>query len=112
MFAEDARVNSSRGNKLFDESDPTDRNYHNPANPGAPLCSSDTDSWEPPAMVKGDIARALFYMAVRYEGDTSAEQDLKLTDRLSVISSATNYMGRLTTLLLWHQLDPVDDRER
>ena len=71
---------------------------------------------------RGDVARALFYMDVRYAGGThqsgAAEPDLILTDNVSLItSSATGgnlsvaYMGRLSTLLQWHAADPVDARE-
>jgi hypothetical protein len=35
-----------------------------------------------------------------------------LTDATNQISTATNFMGRLATLLRWHQEDPVDARER
>jgi endonuclease I len=71
---------------------------------------------------RGDIARALFYMDVRYEGGThqngSAEPDLILTDTVSLITnSATGnntsvaYMGKLSVLLQWHAQDPVDGKE-
>ncbi len=58
------------------------------------------------------MARSLFYMDVRYEGDRANEQDLKLTDAVTEISSSTNFMGRLQTLLAWHQTHPVDESER
>jgi hypothetical protein len=60
--------------------------------------------------VKGDIARALFYMAIRYTGDTSSEPSLYLTDAAG-ITSTTNFMGRLSTLLRWTQADLVDAAE-
>ena len=56
---EDANVNSARGNKFFDTSDPGDRNYSAPATPEALLATTDTDSWEPPEAVKGAVARSL-----------------------------------------------------
>ncbi len=43
------------------------------------LAPSDTQSWEPPDAVKGDIARSLFYMDIHYDGDAPNEPDLKLT---------------------------------
>ena len=104
-------INSTRSNKFYDYSDPADLSYKNPAHTNAPLASSDSDSWEPPDEVKGDIARSLFYMDVRYEGD-AGETDLVLTDHTELISSSTNLMGRFTTLIQWHQADPVDDTER
>ena len=51
---------------------------------------------------RGDTARIVFYMYVRYDG-------LKLTSNVSEIDSLT--MGNLATLLTWNELDPVDDFE-
>lgn len=59
--------------------------------------------------MKGDIARAIFYMDIRYEGDNN-EPDLELIEEEA--SSGCDCMGWLSTLLEWHQLDRVDDRER
>jgi hypothetical protein len=61
--------------------------------------------------VKGDIARALFYMATRYIGDVGNEPALHLTDTTAQITSTTNFMGRLNTLLRWSQSDAVDAAE-
>ncbi|MDP3131074.1 MAG: endonuclease, partial [Bacillota bacterium] len=59
--------------------------------------------------IKGDVARMLFYMAVRYAGE-SGEPDLELVNGLTDALSAN--IGDLATLLLWNELDPVDDSER
>ena len=67
----------------------------------------DGDSWQPPADEQGDIARALFYMAVRYDGDDEHTTDLELGTLPSKTSA-----GHLPTLLRWNALDPPDDRER
>lgn len=71
---------------------------------------------------KGDVARAMFYMDVRYEGGThgitgAAEPDLILTDNAqAIVSTGGNasiaYMGLLAVLVQWHAEDPVDARER
>ncbi|MDA7605560.1 endonuclease [Verrucomicrobiales bacterium] len=107
----DSNVNSSRGNKHFDESDPDSRYYKFPSHPEAILCSSDNNSWSPPESLKGDIARAMFYMDIRYEGKSS-EPDLELTDDLAEITSSNSKMGSLKTLLIWHMLDPVSEEEK
>lgn len=111
LRAEDTTVNSSRGNKYYDVSLPADVGYRRPAHAESPLCAADNDSWEPPDVVKGDIARALFYMSVRYTGDVAGEPRLTLTDAMSQVSATTNLMGRLSTLLKWHAADPVSAEE-
>ncbi len=93
----DVTVNSARGNLDFDEG--------GTKHPLATNCKYTTTSWEPPDQVKGDIARMLFYMAVRYEGD-HGEIDLELND--TVNRGQAPYMGKLATLLKWHEQDPVD----
>ena len=111
LRAEDATVNSSRGNKFYDIGNVFDPNFRNPAHEEALDCVSDTDSWSPPFVSRGDVARAMFYMDVRYSGE-DGEPDLILTSNLSHIQSDTNFMGRLAMLLRWHIEDPVDDAER
>lgn len=69
---------------------------------------------------KGDIARAVLYMAIRYEGGDDpntgqSEPDLELTDdrsKIVITSASPAYMGLLSTLLAWHQADPPDAGER
>lgn len=111
LRAADMNVNSARGNKLYDESDRTDPRFKEPAHAEAPATSTDGDSWEPPDEVKGDIARALFYMDVRYEGGGVGDPQLVLTDDLVRINSAATFMGRVSTLIQWHRTDPVDAEE-
>lgn len=113
LRAEDSTVNSSRGNKFYDIADINDPNFRNPAHGEALGCESDTDSWSPPLSVRGDIARALFYMDVRYAGNPqNGEPDLVLTDNIEEIDSESEKMGRLSTLLLWHIQDPVSSEEQ
>ncbi len=70
---------------------------------------------------KGEMARAIFYMAIRYEGGVDPtsgqnEPQLELTDNRSQIVQSNNYsqtayMGLLADLLAWHLADPPDAAE-
>jgi len=80
--AEDGPENSSRGNKDYGE-------YMGP--------TGNQGSW------RGDVARAVFYMAVRYNA-------------LSVVNgnpanTTVGQLGDLALLLQWNQTDPKDDFE-
>jgi cysteine-rich repeat protein len=71
---------------------------------------------------RGDVARAILYMDVRYEGGTHGftgfvEPDLRLTDDKGLIQTTgvnalVAYMGMLTVLVQWHEEDPPDAKER
>ena len=103
LFPSVNKVNAMRGNLIFDESD---KRADTPKE--APLCSFDNDSWEPPDQVKGDLARAVFYMDVRYDGSDTAE-DISLGNEPA---PEDGRFAKLSTLLQWHQQDPVSDDER
>ncbi|HET8942259.1 MAG TPA: endonuclease [Rudaea sp.] len=71
---------------------------------------------------KGEVARSIFYMAIRYEGIAAEAAhdgvipDLELTDDRSLITIRSNtaakaYMGLLTDLLEWSTNDPPDAEE-
>ncbi len=69
-----------------------------------------TDStWEARDEVKGDIARIIFYMATRYEGN-DGEMDLEVVDHNH--SYPLPQHGKLSTLLEWNEQDPPDAFER
>jgi len=108
----DANVNSARGNKWYDLSSAAEGGIRVPAHVEAPECTADSNSWQPPVAQRGDIARALFYMAVRYEGDVPGEPDLELVEDVGRISATATVMGRLSTLLNWNREDPPDADER
>jgi len=98
----DRSVNSSRGNKYFD----IGGSQHKECSE----CFSDRDSWEPPDPVKGDIARIIFYMDLRYDGiDNTGAPDLVVVDP---VYASKRHLGGLSTLEKWHCVDTVDDRER
>lgn len=104
----DVSVNARRGSRYFDLSDPADPFYLIPAHPTAPQASMDGDSWQPPPDQRGDIARAMFYMEVRYNGSDPATTDLQLVS----FPPTGDRMANLNTLLLWHAEDPPDEIER
>ena len=70
---------------------------------------------------KGEMARAIMYMAIRYEGGTDptsgqTEPNLELTDNRSLIVGGSNYnapayMGLMSDLLAWSAGDPPDAAE-
>lgn len=81
--AEDSPENSLRSNRNYGV------DYNGPYGSG--------NSW------KGDVARAVFYMAVRYNS-------LNVVNG-NVSESPAGNIGDLATLLAWHTLDPADDFE-
>lgn len=105
----DNQVNSIRSNYDFDEGGKIVD-----CNRGYGLGSSYSYyrsgySFEPRDEVKGDVARILFYMATRYEGE-GTEPDLELNDKVQ--NGTAPYHGRLSVLLRWNKEDPVDNFER
>ncbi len=101
----DISVNSERGNKDFDNGG---EEYIDPD--GATGCYTTALTWEPRAEVKGDVARMIFYMAVRYEGEED-EPDLEMVDYVPSAPNSEPFHGKLSTLLQWHIEDTVDDWE-
>ncbi|WP_406191273.1 endonuclease [Streptomyces sp. NBC_01017] len=98
---EDSSVNSTRGNLDFDNGgDPVDQ---------APGSRSDSDSFEPRDAVKGDVARMILYMAVRYDG-TDSFPNLEPNDQVG--NGSAPAMGRLSVLKQWHKADPPDAFEK
>jgi endonuclease I len=104
----DISVNGARGNRWFDSGD---QQYID--GDGATDCYIDAAGlvWEPRDKVKGDVARMIFYMATRYEGE-NGELDLELVDYLPPSNTSDPIHAKLSTLLQWHLADPVDDWER
>ncbi|MDD4117432.1 MAG: endonuclease [Kiritimatiellae bacterium] len=96
------QANSDRNSRDFDIVSGTTTNY---AFDGTQTAGN----FEPPLAGKGDVARAMFYMAVRYDG-TDAVGDLELTNATPT-STESALFGKLDTLLDWNELDPVNDYE-
>jgi endonuclease I/PKD repeat protein len=124
LFIANSSYNSSRSNKPFDictsgcTEKPTDVN--NGRGGTGQSNFTKTGVWDVWQERQGDVARALFYLAVRYEGGTHgitgvAEPNLELTDDLALINASqtgsnesTAYMGLLSVLITWSNSDPVD----
>jgi endonuclease I len=127
----DVDYNSARGNRYYETctsscvENTSNGNIRTVLNHNVGGGSGHGDSnWQGPGNTfeawdfrKGDVARAMFYMDVRYEGlgevDTTgtAEPDLILTNNAALIQTSTGgtaYMGILSTLIQWHIQDPVD----
>ncbi|WP_442916413.1 endonuclease [Lentzea sp. DG1S-22] len=98
---EDVSVNAARGNLDFD--------IGGSAVSEAPGSYADGDSFEPRNAVKGDVARMIFYMAVRYEGNDGY---VNLEMNNSVSNGTAPYMGKLSVLKQWSQQDPPDAFEK
>lgn len=70
--------------------------------------------WEPPDNEKGQIARGILYMAVRYEGASSdgGTANLELIDGASDGTAGAEQFGQLTDLLAWNRLYPPSEKEK
>jgi endonuclease I len=98
---EDVTVNSDRGNLDFDNGGSAVNQCSD--------CWRDGDSFEPRDAVKGDVARMILYMAIRYEGDDGRPN---LEPNESVANGTAPYLGRLSVLKAWSAGDPPDAFEK
>lgn len=133
LFIANSSYNSSRSNKPYANCDancsekPTEYNDFRGGGAGESnltVGSGATGSWQTWNSRRGDVARALMYLAVRYEGGNhsitgASEPDLRLTDDRNLIANSNTranisvaYMGLKSVLLQWHKEDPVDSYEQ
>lgn len=134
LYLTDAQWNADRGNKPFAKCDSNCGERATEANNGTGGGSGgypgnsnwvrtpdgNAGTFEVWGHRKGDMARAVMYMAIRYEGGKDAatgqsEPDLELTDdrsRIVKTSASPAYMGLLSTLIDWHLSDPPDAAEK
>ena len=107
----DNTTNTTRNNRSFDNCitclDVIDRWGNTTGS------KKDSNIWtfEPRDEVKGDVARMIFYMTIRYEG-LDSYPDLELTELVLPQENDDPVHGVLSTLLEWHRIDPVDDWEK
>lgn len=95
LFPTDSRANSTRGN--YDFADVSEnRNISDDectsSKSGPSVTTGGNNYFEPPSEHKGNVARALFYFAVRYKMEINKDQE--------------EFLRR------WDKLDPIDDEER
>ncbi|MBK7876744.1 MAG: endonuclease, partial [Planctomycetes bacterium] len=137
LFLSDSSYNSSRGNTLyrFCTSGCAERTtFANggqgggsgvyPGNSNWRSGTGPTGTWETWIGRRGDVARAILYADVRYEGGVHGitavpEPNLIATDNEVLIAGANTgsnepvaYMGILSVLITWNEQDPPDARER
>lgn len=91
-----SNINSTRGNAMFTEINSRD-NYQKKYNGVLYGYMVGQNYFEPIDEVKGDVARILLYLFVRYKESDNYQ--------ISVIISSVDM------LLKWNELDPVDDLE-
>ena len=107
-----AGINNARGNLAFGYPDPLDAGYVPEGHYyHAPLASKDSFVWLPPTFERGFIARAMFYMALRYNG-VGAEPDLALVDDPPASTPWGSVMGNRGALLGWNRAHPPEPSER
>lgn len=123
LFLCDINYNNVRANRPFDDCPSGCTAYPTAEHDGTSGVNYTRNAtpvgvWETWHDRRGDVARAILYLDIRYEGHGN-EPDLIATDDLDlIVASATGsnesvaYMGFLSTLLRWHAEDPPDARER
>jgi len=137
LYLSASDYNGNRGNKPYAtcsascSENPTDANNGQGGGSGIYPGNSNwvqqpdgnTGTYEVWTRRKGDMARAILYMDIRYEGGSAAngqpEPDLIVTDNRGLIAHtpsgqvpALGYMGLLSALLAWHAADPPDAQEQ
>jgi len=103
----DGGLNSLRSNHEYDDlgSSGSAVNYNGSATGNR--VNGSAKLFEPRDKVKGDLARIILYMDLRYEG-AGGEPDLVVQESLN--SGGTTF-AVLSTLIAWHWADPVDSFE-
>lgn len=135
LHAADTTYNADRGNKPYADCNSGCTELTTTANDGFGGVGGDDSNWyigpdgnngsyEVWNHRKGDMARSVMYMTVRYKGGVDSygivEPDLRLTDNRTLITQTDAqtggggiaYMGLLTVLVQWSDTDPPDDEER
>lgn len=92
LYPSDSETNNTRANNLFTQFSGEYAGLKNcPSSKSAYINELSSDAFEPPENHKGNVARALFYFAVRYDMRISAHEEFFLRQ--------------------WNIIDPVDAEE-
>ena len=100
-------MNTRRGEKDFDNGGETVLNGTLETD-----CLDTNSTFEPRDEVKGDIARIILYMDVRYEGNAMGANEPNLVPVDGLTTYPNPQIGVLSTLLQWHEQDPPDAFEK
>jgi deoxyribonuclease I len=92
LFPTDSEMNSRRSSYAFGEVDEEDGRPLKCTNSKLGESKGGDTVFQPPLSHQGNVARAMFYFAVRYEMDIPAEEE--------------------ATLRKWHKADPADAAEK
>ena len=118
IFATDGRVNQQRGSLPFAEVDPGAADFVSRSGsrrgPARADVGYDGIVFEPIDEFKGDVARAFFYVATRYEDRIAGWED-RAPEADAILDGSRGRVFEswfLAVLLRWHADDPVSPRER
>lgn len=114
VLPSDKKVNAERGNLAYGEVATANYTSNNGSQRGTSSIAGPTGQvFEPADEFKGDIARGLFYVAVRYE-DEIASWEANDSDGDSMLDGTSNKVFEqwaLDMLYDWHINDPVSTKE-
>lgn len=104
LMATGKSINSNRGNLDFDEVSKYSETPNTDLYGNAWI---NNKCFEPRDEIKGDVARMIFYMTIRYNDSTL---NLNAVDTVPTENDSCQ-IGCLSTLIKWHYQDPVSDKE-
>ncbi|QTD37761.1 endonuclease [Polaribacter batillariae] len=114
VFPSDKKVNGIRSNYAFGEVLTADYTSNNGSKRGTSSIAGPNDKvFEPINEFKGDIARALFYVSVRYQDEISSWENNNngADNMLNGTSDKVFEQWALDMLYRWHLEDPVSQKE-
>jgi endonuclease I len=113
LVAVEKTMNSTKNNRFFETCDDGDDSNIEARDYGNYTCN--LRDFEPRDEIKGDVARMIFYMSVRYEDEVDLEiiddpMDYLIGLGEDIYSDLPIY-GDIDDLLRWHEEDPISEAE-